>query len=146
MEIIPLLPHLQAVLNLTTACLITLAYFHIRRKEKSIHRKYMIIALIASSVFMVSYLTYHSQVGYAKFLGEGAIRPIYFTILASHIILAAVTVPLVLTTVTLALRANFKRHRRWARWTFPIWIYVSLSGIFVYLMAFHIYPGEAIVK
>ena len=146
MEIIPFLPHFQAALNLTTACLITLAYFHIQRKERVLHRKYMLMALVASSVFMVSYLTYHSQVGYAKFLGEGVIRPIYFTILASHIVLAAVTVPLVLTTVFLAVRANFIRHRRWARWTFPIWIYVSISGIVVYLMAFHIYPGESIVK
>jgi len=142
MEIIPLLPHFQATLNLTTICLVTVAYFNIRKANKVTHRKYMIAALTVSGVFMVSYLVYHSQVGNVKFAGEGVIRPIYFTILISHIILAAAIVPMVLTTLFHALRANFKRHRRCAIWTFPAWIYVSISGIVIYIMAFHIYPPQ----
>lgn len=142
MEIIPLLPHIQAVLNLTTTCLVGVAYIHIRQKERVMHRNYMVAALLVSSVFMISYLTYHYHVGYVPFVGEGAIRPIYFTILVSHIILAAIIIPLLLTTVILAIRASYKLHRRWALWTLPIWIYVSISGIVVYLMAFHIYPSQ----
>ncbi len=138
-EIIPFLPHFQAVLNFTTVCVLVVAYQHIRRKNKLMHRKYMMIAITISGIFMLSYLYYHSQVGYAKFMGEGLIRPIYFSILASHIILAALIVPLVLTTVYLAWRARFMNHRRWARWTFPLWVYVSVSGIIVYLLGFHIY-------
>ena len=102
----------------------------------------MLLALAVSGVFMISYLTYHNQVGYTPFTGQGAIRPVYFTILASHIILAGLIVTLALTTVTLALKGNFPRHRRWARYTFPLWMYVSVSGLVVYLMAFHIYPPQ----
>ncbi len=141
-ELIPLLPHFQATLNLTTAILVAVAYFYILRRDKVSHRKYMVAALLVSTVFMISYLTYHYHVGYAKFEGVGGIRPVYFTILASHIILAALIIPLLLTTVTLALKANFKRHRTWARWTLPIWIYVSISGLVIYLMAFHIYAPQ----
>ncbi|VAX08354.1 hypothetical protein MNBD_GAMMA26-546 [hydrothermal vent metagenome] len=143
MDIIPLLPHFQAALNLTTICLIAVAYSYIRREDRVMHRKYMIAALSVSGLFMVSYLIYHSQVGNVKFVGEGAIRPIYFTILISHIILAAAIIPMVLTTVFHASRTSFKRHQRWAKWTFPAWIYVSISGIVIYLMAFHIYPPYA---
>ena len=138
-DIIPFLPHFHATLNLITAILISLAYYHIRKKNKVMHRKNMIAALIVSSVFMISYMTYHNQVGYAKFMGEGIIRPIYFTILASHIILAVFIIPLTFTTVFFAWRVKFMHHRRLGRWTLPVWIYVSISGILVYLMAFHIY-------
>lgn len=142
MKVILLLPHLQAALNVTTICLISIAYYHIRRENQAVHRKFMIAALVVSAIFMVSYLTYHSQVGNIKFAGEGVIRPLYFTILASHVILAALIVPMVLTTLTFALRGSFKRHRRIARWTFPVWFYVCISGVIVYLMAFHIYPPQ----
>ncbi|MCK5919719.1 MAG: DUF420 domain-containing protein, partial [Methylococcales bacterium] len=111
-------------------------------KNKAMHRKYMLSALTVSGIFMISYLTYHGQVGYVPFEGRGAVRPIYFSILASHIVLAAAIIPLVLTTAFLAFRANFQLHRRWAIWTFPIWLYVSISGVIVYLMAFHIYPPQ----
>ena len=142
MKIIPLLPHFQAILNLSAICLLSLAWINIRRNDRTKHRKYMLAALAVSGVFMISYLTYHNQVGYEPFTGQGAIRPFYFTILATHIVLAGLIVPLVLTTVTLALKGNFPRHRRWARITFPLWMYVSVSGIIVYLMAFHIYPPQ----
>jgi uncharacterized membrane protein YozB (DUF420 family) len=102
----------------------------------------MIIALVISAVFMVSYLTYHARVGYMPFTGQGMIRPFYFTLLASHVILAAFIVPLVLTTVTFAIRGNFNWHPRIARWTLPLWFYVSVSGVLIYLLGFHIYPPE----
>ena len=139
MEVIPLLPHLQAGLNATTICLISLAYYNIRRENRVQHKRFMVAALTVSALFMVSYLTYHSQVGNVKFAGEGGVRPIYFVILVSHVILAALIVPMVVTSVFHALRGSFERHRRIARWTFPLWIYVSVSGIVVYLMAFHLY-------
>jgi len=139
-EIIPLLPHLQAGLNVTTVCLISLAYYNIRQKNRAQHKKFMVAALVVSALFMVSYLIYHSQVGNVKFAGEGGVRPIYFVILVSHVILAALIVPMIVTSAFHALRGSFERHRCIARWTFPLWIYVCLSGVIVYLMAFHLYP------
>jgi uncharacterized membrane protein YozB (DUF420 family) len=141
MSIIPYLPHLQAGLNLITISLIGMAYYQIRQQNRSAHRKLMITALSVSLLFMISYLTYHGAVGNVKFAGEGFIRPIYFSILISHVVLAAAIVPLVLITLTLALKGNFTAHRKVARWTFPLWIYVSISGIVVYLFAFHLYPS-----
>ncbi len=142
MEIIPVLPHLQAGLNITTVGLISIAYYHIRRENRTVHRQFMIAALVVSALFMISYLTYHSQVGNVKFAGVGGVRPVYFTILVSHVILAALIVPMVLSTALFALRGSFDRHRRIARWTFPVWIYVCVSGVIVYLMAFHLYPPQ----
>ena len=102
----------------------------------------MATALLISGLFLVSYLTYHAAVGYAPFAGQGTIRPFYFTLLASHVILAAVIVPMVLTTVFFALRGNFTRHPRIARWTLPLWLYVSVSGVVIYLLGFHLYPPQ----
>jgi putative membrane protein len=98
-------------------------------------------ALIVSTVFMVFYLYYHAKVGNIPFAGSGAIRPVYFSLLASHVILAAVLFPLALVTAWLALRGRTGRHRRVARWTLPVWLYVSVTGVIIYLMAFHIYTG-----
>ena len=92
---------------------------------------------------MVSYLTYHANVGYMPFAGYGLIRPIYFTMLASHVILAAIIVPMVLVTVSYALRGNFAKHLRIARWTLPFWLYVSVSGVLIYILGFHIYTPSA---
>ena len=103
----------------------------------------MVSALLISSLFMLSYLTYHAAVGYMPFAGQGMIRPFYFTLLASHVILAAVIVPLVLITVIFALRGNFRLHPRIARWTLPLWLYVSVSGVAIYLLGFHIYPPNS---
>jgi uncharacterized membrane protein YozB (DUF420 family) len=108
------------------------------------HRKCMVGALLVSAVFLVSYLTYHNLVGYAPFAGQGWIRPIYFTLLGSHIVLAGVIVPLVLLTVWFAATGNFTRHPWIARWTLPIWLFVSISGVVIYVLGFHIYaPAEA---
>ncbi len=102
----------------------------------------MIIALVISAVFMISYLTYHAEVGYTPFTGQGLIRPLYFTMLASHVILAATIVPMVLITVAYAIKGNFNKHPRIARWTLPLWFYVSVSGVLIYILGFHIYTPE----
>jgi uncharacterized membrane protein YozB (DUF420 family) len=139
MDIIPVIPPFLAILNTTAASLVSLGYFFIRRKNISAHRACMVSALCVSTVFMVFYLYYHAKVGNIPFAGVGDIRPVYFTLLASHVILAAVLFPLVLVTAGLAIRGNTSRHRRIARWTLPIWLYVSITGVIIYLMAFHIY-------
>ncbi len=102
----------------------------------------MIIALVISAVFMISYLTYHAEVGYTPFTGQGLIRPLYFTMLASHVILAATIVPMVLITVAYAIKGNFNKHPRIARWTLPLWFYVSVSGVLIYILGFHIYTPK----
>ena len=142
-QVIPYLPHFQAILNTLAAILLGTGYHFIKNNNRYVHRACMIVALIISSVFMVSYLTYHSQVGYEPFVGQGFIRPIYFTLLASHVILAAVIVPMVLTTVVFAIRGNFTRHPKIARWTLPLWLYVSVSGVLIYILGFHIYTKAA---
>ena len=138
-EVVPYLPHFQAVLNTSAAIFLSAGYIFISNSRRNAHRICMVVALAISSVFMVSYLYYHSQVGYMPFEGQGAIRPVYFTLLASHVILAAVIVPLVLATVILAIKGNLTRHPKVARWTLPLWLYVSISGVIIYLMGFHIY-------
>ncbi len=139
-KIVLWLPHINAALNLIAACLFAFGYYQIRNKKKILHRRCMIGGLFISSLFMVSYLTYHFQVGYAKFMGVGSVRPIYFTILASHVVLATLIVPLFLLTVFFIWRTRNKLHRAWGRWTLPLSIYVSVSGIVVYLLAFHFSP------
>jgi uncharacterized membrane protein YozB (DUF420 family) len=142
-QVIPYLPHFQALLNTVAAILLTGGYYFIRQQRRDRHQACMLGALLVSSVFMVSYLTYHAAVGYMPFAGQGIIRPFYFTLLASHVILAAIIVPLVLATAYFALRGNFLRHPRVARWTLPLWLYVSISGVVVYLLGFHVYPPPA---
>ncbi len=141
-DIIPYLPHFQALLNTAATVLLATGYYYIRNTKPDQHRNCMVTALVISSLFMVSYLIYHAQVGYMPFAGQGIIRPFYFTLLASHVILAAVIVPLVLTTVFFAATGNFNRHPRIARWTLPLWLYVSVSGVVIYILGFHIYTPE----
>lgn len=142
-EIIPYLPHFQAILNTSAALLLGAGYYFIRTRNREAHRNAMIGALAISSVFMVSYLTYHAKVGYMPFAGQGMIRPFYFTMLASHVILAAAIVPMVLLTVVYAVKSNFSKHPRIARWTLPLWFYVSVSGVLIYILGFHIYKPAA---
>ena len=141
-DIIPYLPHFQALLNTAATLLLATGYYFIRNAKPDLHRACMAAALVISSLFMVSYLTYHARVGYMPFAGQGIIRPFYFTLLASHVILAAVIVPLVLTTVFFAIKGNFDKHPRIARWTLPLWLYVSVSGVMIYILGFHIYTPE----
>jgi len=137
---IHLLPRLNAVLNTLATVLLLAGYRAIRRGRIPVHRSFMLAALATSLLFLVSYLTYHAQVGSVRFRSQGPIRPVYFTILISHTVLAAVVAPLVLVTVVQALRGRFQKHRRIARWTLPIWLYVSVTGVIVYLMLYHLDP------
>ena len=143
MELIPVIPPFLAILNTTAATLVSLGYFFVRRKNVSAHRVCMVSALLVSTVFMVFYLYYHAKIGNIPFAGVGAVRPVYFSILASHVILATVLFPLVLVTAGLAIRGHTTRHRRLARWTLPIWLYVSITGVIIYLMAFHLYVAQS---
>ena len=138
------LPTLNAILNATSGILITIGFLLIRRRRIAAHRACMIGAVISSSLFLVSYLVYHIgfKAGVSRFTGTGWIRPVYFVILVSHTILAITIVPLIAVTLTRALRGRFTLHRRIARWTFPMWLYVSVTGVIVYLMLYHIYPSR----
>ncbi len=142
-DLVPYMPPFQAAANTLSILLLSAGYHFIRSGNRVMHRNCMVAALAVSAIFLVSYLTYHHLVGYAPFAGQGWIRPIYFTLLGSHIVLAAVIVPLVLMTVWFAARGNFSRHPKIARWTLPIWLYVAISGVVVYILGFHIYaPGS----
>ena len=135
------LPHFNAALNASSFVLLTSGYFFIRRKNIKAHRNCQLAAVAASILFLISYLTYHAHHGVTRFAGQGIARPIYFTILFTHTILAAVIVPFVIITVRRALRGDFQRHRRIARVTLPMWLYVSITGVIVYLMLYHLYPS-----
>jgi uncharacterized membrane protein YozB (DUF420 family) len=130
------LPALNALLNATSAALLVLGWTLIRRRRIVAHRRVMIAAVLVSTGFLVSYLIYHFQVGSVRFQGRGALRTLYFTILLSHTLLAAAVPPLVLVTLVRALRERFDRHRAIARWTLPIWLYVSVTGVVVYWMLY----------
>lgn len=136
----PLLPSLNAGLNATCAVFLLLGYRFIRRQQVTRHKACMVTAFALSVAFLVSYLAYHFQVGSVPFRGVGWIRVVYFTILISHTVLAILIVPLAVTTLYRALKGQFDRHRRIARWTLPIWLYVSLTGVVVYWMVYHLYP------
>ena len=140
MDLISVLPPLQAALNMTAACLAGAAYFFVRRRNRAVHKTLMITALVVSSLFLVFYLYYHYQVGNIPFAGKGAIRPIYFSVLASHVVLAILMVPMILAAVTFAVQGRFDRHLRIARWTLLVWVYVSVTGVLIYLLAFQFYP------
>jgi putative membrane protein len=131
---------LNSILNAIAAVLLMAGYVCIRTRRVRAHRACMLSAFVVSTAFFASYLTYHYHVGDVRFQGHGIVRPIYFTILVTHIILAATIVPLVLMTLWRALRGNFGEHRRIARLTWPLWIYVSISGVVVYLMCYRMYP------
>ncbi len=138
-EVVPYLPHLQAALNISAAIFLSAGYHFIRSHNHKAHRLCMTITLAISALFIASYLTYHFQVGYRPFLGQGIIRPMYFILLTSHVILAAIIVPMVLATIILAINGNLNRHPKIARWTLPLWLYVSISGVLIYVLNFHIY-------
>lgn len=134
---------LNATLNGTSAVLLVFGYVAIRNGRRETHKKFMISAFAVSCVFLLSYLIYHYRVGHVEFAGHGWIRPVYFTILTSHIVLAALIVPMILITLRRAWLERFDRHRIIARWTLPIWFYVSVTGVVVYLMVYQIYaPGR----
>jgi len=130
---------LNALLNFTSACFLLCGYAFIRRKQVTRHRICMKGAVTASALFLIFYVARFSLTGAHKFAGVGAARGVYLTILFSHMVLAVVALPLVIRTFRLALRGNYEVHRRWARWTYPIWLYVSITGLIVYAMLYHLY-------
>jgi uncharacterized membrane protein YozB (DUF420 family) len=132
------LPALNATLNATSAILLTIGWILIRRGRWRQHRAFMIAAFCTSVLFLMSYLTYHAHIGSKHFPGQGTIRIVYFTILLTHTVLAAVIVPLILITLSRALSSRFDRHRAIARWTLPLWMYVSITGVVVYLMLYQL--------
>jgi putative membrane protein len=132
------LPLLNACLNATSAALLSAGWVFIRRKHVTAHKTCMVSALVVSILFLVSYVTYHSLAASRPFAGSGWIRLVYYPMLVSHIVLAAAIVPLALTTVYRALQGSFARHVRIARWTLPIWLYVSVTGVLVYWMLYRL--------
>lgn len=132
------LPALNALLNTTAAVLLVAGYRFIRQGRREAHRRAMTAALIVSALFLTSYLVYHAQVGSVKFQKTGWIRPVYFTILISHTVLAACVAPMALVTVWRAWKGRLEKHRRLARITLPLWLYVSVTGVIVYLMLYRL--------
>ncbi len=145
------LPHVNATLNATSGLLITAGYFAIRARRITLHKTLMLTACACAVLFLASYITYHyhrtrvTGLGPTKFQGQGIVRPVYFTVLISHTILAAVTLPLAAITVVRGLRGRLEKHKRIARWTLPIWLYVSVTGVIVYFMLYHWFapPGAS---
>ncbi len=135
---VSLLPTVNAVLNGTSAVLLACGYAMIRRRRVAAHRAFMLGAFGSSMLFLVSYTIYHAQTGSHAFPGRGLVRPIYLSILASHVLLAATILPLAIVTLARALGAHYARHRRIARWTLPLWLYVSVTGVVIYLMLYRI--------
>ncbi|MGH9705151.1 MAG: DUF420 domain-containing protein [Candidatus Acidiferrales bacterium] len=133
------LPKLDAALNACCAAFLLAGYAFIRRGKIRFHRACMLTAFACSAAFLYFYLYYHAHAGLVRFGGQGLIRPVYFALLISHTTLAAAIVPLVLITLTFALRRKFAQHRRIARWTLPIWLYVSVTGVLIYFLLFQVY-------
>jgi len=127
----------NAALNATAAVLIGAGFYYIKRKNIPAHKACMVAAMVVSAVFLASYVFYHYNVGSVRFTKQGWIRNVYFPLLLTHTVLAAVVLPMVLRTVFLAFKGRFRNHVRIARWTFPIWMYVSITGVIVYLMLYH---------
>lgn len=137
------LPALNAAFNASSALCLVAGWVCIRKRKVPAHRACMVLALGLSAAFLASYLTYHFRVGSVRFPGHGWIRPVYFAILATHSVLAAAIVPLVIVTVRRALRRDFQRHARVARWTLPMWLYVSVTGVVVYWLLYRVYGARA---
>ena len=129
-------PQINASLNFLSAVLLTFGFVAIKNKKVLFHRICMGTAFLTSSLFLLCYLYYHAHAGSKPFLGQGLIRTVYFLILITHTILATAIVPLILRTLYLAVKSDFIRHARWARWTWPLWMYVSITGVVIYWMLY----------
>jgi uncharacterized membrane protein YozB (DUF420 family) len=130
------LPAVNATLNALSGVLLLVGYVLIRRGHVHQHRRVMITAFLTSALFLVFYLTYHAQVGSVRFTRQGFVRPVYFSILVTHVVLAAAVLPLAIVTLSRGLKGRYPRHRAIARWTFPIWMYVSVTGVLVYVLLY----------
>ena len=128
------LPAVNDSLNALSGVLLLIAYVFIRQRKIEQHRKVMLAAFATSSLFLICYVVYHAQVGSVRFTRQGFVRPLYFTILITHVVLAAVVLPMAIVTLSRALKRRFPQHRRIARWTFPIWLYVSVTGVVIFFM------------
>lgn len=138
------LPAVNASLNALSTLFIIVGWLFVRRQYTRQHIISMSCALLTSTLFLICYLTYHfNVVAVTRFTAQGVVRPIYFTLLLTHVVLAVVTVPLVIATVVPAVQARYDRHRRLARWTLPIWLYVSVTGVVIYLMLYQWFPPVA---
>lgn len=133
------LPAVNATLNATSGILLAIGYTLIKKRQIGAHRNCMLLAFASSTLFLISYVVYHAHAGSHPFAGRGPVRAMYFVILVSHIILAAAILPLAISTLTRGLRGQYVRHKKIARWTFPIWMYVSVTGVIVYLMLYQLY-------
>jgi putative membrane protein len=130
------LPAINASLNAISGVLLLIGYSLMRARRIKQHRRFMIAAFITSSLFLICYVVYHAQVGSVRFTREGFVRPLYYTILVTHVALAATVPPLAIVTLTRGLKGRFVQHRAIARWTFPIWLYVSVTGVLVYVLLY----------
>jgi len=135
-------PAVDAMLNAASAIFLAMGFFFVRQKNIRAHKTCMLSAFATSMIFLVCYLTYHSFHGTTRFPGLGAVRRFYFVLLGSHTVLAALIVPLALATLYRAWRKRFPQHKRIARWTLPLWLYVSVTGVLVYAMLYHLYPNR----
>jgi uncharacterized membrane protein YozB (DUF420 family) len=131
-----ILPTVNATLNAVSGIFLLIGYVLIRRRQITAHRNAMLGAFGSSTLFLISYLIYHANVGSRPFTGQGSIRILYFAVLISHVILAAAILPMAITTLSRGLRGKYPEHKRIARWTFPTWMYVSVTGVIVYLMLY----------
>ena len=138
------LPSVNAALNAASAVLLLFAYAAIRRHDVERHRKLMLAAAATSAVFLICYVVYHVQVGSVRFRGPEPVRTLYLGILFTHVVLAVAIVPMVLRTLYLGLKRRDEPHRRLARWTFPLWLYVSVTGVVIYVMLYQLYPPGGI--
>ena len=130
------LPAVNATLNALSGVLLLIAFALIKAKKIAQHRRVMLAAFTTSSLFLISYIVYHLQVGSVRFTRQGFVRPLYFTILITHVTLAAAVLPLAIVTLSRGLKARYPQHRKIARWTFPIWLYVSVTGVLVYVLLY----------
>jgi uncharacterized membrane protein YozB (DUF420 family) len=137
------LPALNAALNTTSTLLLLAGYVCIRRQQRVAHRNCMLAACVTSLAFLTSYLIYHAQVGHTRFMEPAWFRPIYLGLLFTHLVGAIAIVPLVLLTLWRAWRGRFEQHRRIARWTWPLWLYVSVTGVLIYWLLYHVFPQRA---
>ena len=128
------MPGVNAALNATSATLLVLGFAAIRRGRRDVHQRLMVSAFAASAVFLIGYVIYHYAHGDTQYQGEGAVRIVYFTVLITHVLLSIVMLPMILTTFYLAARERFTAHRKLAKWTLPIWLYVSVTGVVIYFM------------
>ena len=130
------LPAVNASLNALSGVLLLVGYILIRSGRRDLHRRWMLAAFASSALFLVFYVIYHAQVGSVRFTRQGFVRPLYYTILVTHVTLAAVVLPMAIVTLSRGLNGRYTQHRKLARWTFPVWLYVSVTGVLVYVLLY----------